>query len=86
VICGRAPQDGTYGLLRFCLPSSRPPRRQRALDVALAWWNRVRRARGHGPAGVKKLVAYSSVSHMGLVVLGIYVFTIQGLQVRCSRC
>ena len=29
---------------------------------------------------VKKLVAYSSVSHMGLVVLGIFVFNMQGLQ------
>jgi NADH-quinone oxidoreductase subunit M len=29
---------------------------------------------------LKKLVAYSSVSHMGLVVLGIFAFTVQGLQ------
>ena len=29
---------------------------------------------------MKKLVAYSSVSHMGLVVLGIFAFTQQGLQ------
>ena len=29
---------------------------------------------------LKKLVAYSSVSHMGLVVLGIFAFTTQGLQ------
>jgi NADH-quinone oxidoreductase subunit M len=29
---------------------------------------------------LKKLVAYSSVSHLGLVVLGIFVFTTQGLQ------
>ena len=29
---------------------------------------------------LKKLVAYSSVSHMGLVVLGIFSFTTQGLQ------
>jgi len=29
---------------------------------------------------LKKLVAYSSVSHMGLVVLGIFVFTMQGLE------
>jgi NADH-quinone oxidoreductase subunit M len=28
---------------------------------------------------LKKLVAYSSVSHMGLVVLGIFAFTVQGL-------
>src|SRR5262249_52856896 len=29
---------------------------------------------------VKKLVAYSSVSHMGLVVLGIFSFTLEGLE------
>ena len=29
---------------------------------------------------LKKLVAYSSVSHMGLVVLGIFAFTLQGLE------
>jgi NADH-quinone oxidoreductase subunit M len=29
---------------------------------------------------VKRLVAYSSVSHLGFVVLGIFVFTVQGLQ------
>jgi NADH-quinone oxidoreductase subunit M len=29
---------------------------------------------------LKKLVAYSSVSHMGLVVLGIFAFTTQGLE------
>jgi NADH-quinone oxidoreductase subunit M len=29
---------------------------------------------------LKKLVAYSSVSHMGLIVLGIFSFTTQGLQ------
>src|SRR5512135_3542633 len=29
---------------------------------------------------LKKLVAYSSVSHMGLIIVGIFAFTIQGLQ------
>jgi NADH-quinone oxidoreductase subunit M len=29
---------------------------------------------------IKRLIAYSSISHLGFVVLGIFVFTIQGLQ------
>src|SRR4029077_3521681 len=29
---------------------------------------------------IKKLVAYSSVSHLGFVILGIFAFTQQGLQ------
>jgi NADH-quinone oxidoreductase subunit M len=29
---------------------------------------------------LKRLIAYSSISHLGFVVLGIFVFTIQGLQ------
>ena len=35
---------------------------------------------------MKKLVAYSSVSHLGFVVLGIFSFTQMGWMVRCTRC
>ena len=38
-----------------------------------------------GQPDLKKLVAYSSVSHMGFVTLGIFVFQEQGCRARSSR-
>ena len=34
---------------------------------------------------LKRLVAYSSVAHLGFIVLGTFAFTTQGLRARCSR-
>ena len=72
---------GTYGLLRFCLPLFPEAAHSSAPWVA-----------GLAIAGIvygalvalvqpnmKKLVAYSSVSHLGFVVLGIFSFTQNGL-------
>ena len=36
------------------------------------YWHHIRGASCHGPPDLKKLVAYSSVSHLGFVVLGIF--------------
>lgn len=73
---------GTYGIIRFCLPFFP--------EAAVAWAPVVA---GLGVIGIiygawvsyaqtdiKKLVAYSSVSHMGFVVLGIFAFNAQGMQ------
>ncbi len=73
---------GTYGLLRFCLPLFP------ATAIATAPYISVLALIGivYGALvsmvqpDLKKLVAYSSVSHMGLVVLGIFAFTIQGME------
>jgi len=34
---------------------------------------------------IKKLVAYSSVSHLGFVMLGLFAFNIQGIEGGSSR-
>ncbi len=72
---------GTYGLLRFCLTLFPTPSRENA------WWIATLAIIGiiYGALvamvqpNMKKLVAYSSVSHLGFVVLGIFSFTQMGL-------
>jgi NADH-quinone oxidoreductase subunit M len=72
---------GTYGILHFCLPLFPAAAR------ACAGWIAVLAIVGivYGALvamvqpNMKKLVAYSSVSHLGFVVLGIFSFTQQGL-------
>ena len=75
---------GTYGYLRFLLPLF-PQAAQHPTVVALmltlgvigilyaAWVAAVQ-------PDAKKLVAYTSVAHMGFVVLGIFALTINGVQ------
>jgi NADH-quinone oxidoreductase subunit M len=73
---------GTYGLLRFCLPLFP----QSALYFAP--WISVLAVIGiiYGALvamvqkDIKKLVAYSSVSHLGFVVLGIFAMTQEAIQ------
>jgi NADH-quinone oxidoreductase subunit M len=73
---------GTYGMLRFCLPLF--PGAAAAAAPYLAVLALVGIVYGALVAmvqpDVKKLVAYSSVSHMGLVVLGIFAFTLEGME------
>ena len=72
---------GTYGLLRFCLPMfPGAARRCAPWIVALAITGIIYGALvAMVQPNMKKLVAYSSVSHLGFVVLGIFSFTQQGL-------
>jgi NADH-quinone oxidoreductase subunit M len=82
ILAGVLLKMGTYGLLRFCLPLFP------AASVAAAPYISILAIIGivYGALvamvqpDIKKLVAYSSVSHMGLVVLGIFSFTTLGLQ------
>jgi NADH-quinone oxidoreductase subunit M len=73
---------GTYGFLRFSLPLLPHASVQCApLMIALAlvailYGAYVTLAQ----KDMKKLVAYSSISHMGLVMLGIFVFNVEGLK------
>ncbi len=71
---------GTYGLMRFCVPMFPGPARGLApYIVALAIIGIVYGALvAMVQPNMKKLVAYSSVSHLGFVVLGIFSFTQQG--------
>jgi NADH-quinone oxidoreductase subunit M len=72
---------GTYGLLRFCLPLFPDAARRSAPWIAgLAIIGIIYGALvALVQPNMKKLVAYSSVSHLGFVVLGIFTFTQQGL-------
>ena len=73
---------GGYGLLRFCLPMF--PEASAAFAPFIVWWSVVAIVYGGYMAlaqtDLKKLVAYSSISHMGFVTLGIFVFNSQGIQ------
>jgi NADH-quinone oxidoreductase subunit M len=71
---------GTYGLLRFCVPMF-PVAAHNCSGwiVALAIIGIIYGALvAMVQPNMKKLVAYSSVSHLGFVVLGIFSFTQQG--------
>ena len=74
---------GTYGFIRFNLTLL--PRRHGAV-CPVAGRPRRRSASSTAPLvaivqpDVKRLVAYSSVSHLGFIVLGIFALTSQGLQ------
>src|SRR3954451_2689973 len=72
---------GAYGLIRFTLPLF--PAAAHALAPAIIALSLIAIIYGAVVALVqpdlKKLVAYSSVSHMGFVTLGIFVFNAQGL-------
>ncbi|MDP9053307.1 MAG: NADH-quinone oxidoreductase subunit M [Acidobacteriota bacterium] len=72
---------GTYGLVRFCLPMFPNAARENApWIVILAIIGIVYGALvAMVQPNMKKLVAYSSVSHLGFVVLGIFSFTQMGL-------
>jgi NADH-quinone oxidoreductase subunit M len=72
---------GTYGLLRYCLPLFPNAAHQSAPWIAgLAITGIIYGALvAMVQPNMKKLVAYSSVSHLGFVVLGIFSFTQQGL-------
>lgn len=73
---------GTYGFLRFCLPLT--PQASEyfaplmiAMSVASILYGG---AIALGQSDIKKLVAYSSVGHMGFVTLGIFLFNVRGVE------
>ncbi|MBI4278061.1 MAG: NADH-quinone oxidoreductase subunit M [Armatimonadetes bacterium] len=82
ILAGVLLKMGTYGFLRFALPLF--PQASRdfvALASVLAvigilYGGAVAWAQGD----VKRLVAYSSVSHLGFVMLGMFSLTLQGVQ------
>jgi len=82
ILAGVLLKMGTYGLLRFCLPLF--PSAALAMAPLISILGLIGIVYGALVSMVqpdlKKLVAYSSVSHMGLVVLGIFAFTIQGME------
>jgi len=73
---------GTYGLLRFCLPIT--PDATVLLAQPILWLSIAGIIYGGFTAlaqhDMKKLIAYSSVGHMGFVTLGIFVLNTRGLE------
>jgi len=83
ILAGVLLKMGTYGMLRFCLPLFPDASRRAAPYVAvLAIIGIIYGALvAMVQPDLKRLIAYSSVSHLGLVVLGIFAFhnlSIQG--------
>ncbi|MBN2322053.1 MAG: NADH-quinone oxidoreductase subunit M [Acidobacteria bacterium] len=82
ILAGVLLKMGTYGLLRFCLPLfpgtaiDAAPYISVLAVIGIIYGALVAMVQ----PDLKKLVAYSSVSHMGLVVLGIFAFNMQGMQ------
>lgn len=73
---------GGYGFLRICLPMF--PEASATFAPFILWMSVLAILYGGFMAlaqdDLKKLVAYSSISHMGFVTLGIFVFNRQGIQ------
>ncbi len=73
---------GAYGFLRFCIPLTPEASSYFApLMISISLASIVYGgAVALGQSDIKKLVAYSSVAHMGFVTLGIFLFEERGVQ------
>ena len=82
ILAGVLLKMGTYGLLRFCLPFF--PNVAQSYAVFFAVIAIIGIIYGALVARVqedaKSLVAYSSISHLGFVVLGLFAFTTEAMQ------
>jgi len=82
ILAGVLLKMGTYGMLRFCLPLF--PGASRNFSPIISILAIIGIIYGALVAMVqpdmKKLVAYSSVAHMGFIVLGIFAFNINGIE------
>ena len=82
ILAGVLLKMGTYGLLRFCLPLFPNAAQNTALVfgilavIGIIYGALVARVQ----EDAKSLVAYSSVSHLGFVVLGLFAFTTEAMQ------
>ncbi|HTR81142.1 MAG TPA: NADH-quinone oxidoreductase subunit M [Bacteroidota bacterium] len=82
ILAGVLLKMGTYGLLRFCLPLfpyasfEFTPLLSTLAIIGIIYGALVAMVQ----TDIKKLVAYSSVSHLGFVVLGIFSMTEEGIQ------
>ena len=82
ILAGVLLKMGTYGILRFCLPLFPQASREFAplisilAIVGILYGSLVAMVQ----PDIKKLVAYSSVAHMGFVVLGIFAFNVSGIE------
>jgi NADH-quinone oxidoreductase subunit M len=82
ILAGVLLKMGTYGMLRFCLPLFPHASREFApIVIILALIGIIYGALvAMVQPDLKKLVAYSSVAHLGFCVLGIFVLNTQGME------
>jgi NADH-quinone oxidoreductase subunit M len=82
ILAGVLLKMGGYGFLRFCLPML--PEASATFAPVILWFSVAAILYGGylalAQSDLKKLVAYSSISHMGFVTLGIFAFNSQGIQ------
>ena len=82
ILAGVLLKMGGYGFLRFSLPML--PEASATFAPYILWLSVVAILYGGylalAQSDLKKLVAYSSISHMGFVTLGIFAFNTQGIQ------
>lgn len=82
ILSGVLTKLGAYGFLRLSLPLF--PGASEQLAPFILWLSIAAILYGGymalAQSDIKRLVAYSSISHMGFVTLGIFVFNSQGLQ------
>ena len=82
ILAGILIKMGAYGFLRFSMPIL--PEATKAMAPAMMVLSVVGIIYGAviclGQTDLKRLIAYSSVSHMGFVTLGIFALNMQGLQ------
>ncbi len=81
ILAGTLLKTGIYGILRFCLPLF--PDAAYAFAPLITWLGVIGIIYGALTAlaqtDVKRLIAYSSVSHMGFILVGIFAFNLQGM-------
>jgi NADH-quinone oxidoreductase subunit M len=82
ILAGVLLKMGGYGFLRLCLPMF--PDALVTFTPIVLWLSIVAIIYGGymalAQADLKRLIAYSSISHMGFVTLGIFVFNQQGIE------
>jgi NADH-quinone oxidoreductase subunit M len=82
ILAGILIKMGAYGFLRFSMPLF--PEATKAMSPAMMILSVIAIIYGGiiclGQTDLKRLIAYSSVSHMGFVTLGIFALNVQGIQ------
>ncbi|MCI0528260.1 MAG: NADH-quinone oxidoreductase subunit M, partial [Nitrospira sp.] len=82
ILAGVLLKMGGYGFLRLCLPMF--PDALVTFTPIVLWLSIIAILYGGymalAQSDLKRLIAYSSISHMGFVTLGIFVFNQQGIQ------
>src|SRR3954453_7977756 len=80
MLVGVLDKVGTFGFLRFCIPLFPSAARPLAPWILGLWGIGILYGAllAIGQRDMKRLVAYSSVSHFGFIALGVFAFTTQG--------